>query len=189
MPRTESGRYERSPCSPGITHPDSVSGGKQGNDSIYGSSGADRISGGSGGDALYGGGGSDVLVGNGGQYFISGDDGNDRIIADEGNRGWIPCGPGFDTVRADPDDVVDRTCGTETIYPASPFLCPSPHDDAVCEEEEHRADNGRHHAPEVELRVLRGSGELLVKEASDEGSGDAEEYRHDAPAGVAARHE
>ncbi|HKH09918.1 MAG TPA: hypothetical protein VKA73_02120 [Rubrobacter sp.] len=76
-----------------------------GDDQIRGLGGDDALSGGGGDDELYGGAGHDVLLGGAGDDFIE---------ARDGERDYVWCGPGDDTVSADPVDRVSGNC--ETLY-------------------------------------------------------------------------
>lgn len=88
---------------------DSLLGGT-GRDQLLGGLGDDRVQGQSGVDTLSGGGGSDRLTGGTGRDTISGGTGADVIDARDGQRDRISCGPGRDTVIADPRDRVARDC-------------------------------------------------------------------------------
>ena len=85
--------------------------GADGGDSLSGGSGKDRLSGGAGKDKLSGGGGNDRLDGGGGKNRLSGGAGNDSIDSVNGKPETVKCGPGRDSVRADPRDKVS---GCET---------------------------------------------------------------------------
>lgn len=76
-----------------------------GGDETWGLAGDDALSGGGGDDELYGGEGHDALLGGAGDDFIE---------ARDGRRDYVWCGPGDDTVSADPADRVTRNC--ETLY-------------------------------------------------------------------------
>lgn len=69
-----------------------------------GGSGADRIDGTNHADKLYGGDGDDRLSGHGEADFISGEEGDDFLDGGAG-ADRIHCGPGLDTVVADPLDI------------------------------------------------------------------------------------
>ncbi len=93
---------------------DEVQGGG-GTDVVYGDSGRDRIQGNNGDDVLIGGSGPDLLRGDNGGDFLNGGPGADRFFGGYGNdvidsrdglREHVYCGPGTDTVKADPRDVV-----------------------------------------------------------------------------------
>ncbi len=99
-----------------------------GNDDVFGLQGPDLLRGEVGNDHLNGGSGADVLVGGPGNDVVNGGDGNDRVIVERGHdrvsagggndliesvnrsRDVISCGPGHDTVFADPNDRVARDC-------------------------------------------------------------------------------
>jgi Ca2+-binding RTX toxin-like protein len=93
---------------PGGT-PGSITDGTPFGDVIHGTPGPDWIYGRAGDDCLYGGRGDDRLYGGPGHDRIWGGSGDDRIYARDGTRDWIDCGPGRDTVWADPVDIV-RHC-------------------------------------------------------------------------------
>jgi Ca2+-binding RTX toxin-like protein len=76
-----------------------------GGDEAWGLAGDDVISSGGGDDELYGGEGHDTLLGGAGRDFIE---------ARDGERDHLWCGPGDDTVSADPVDRVTPNC--ETLY-------------------------------------------------------------------------
>jgi hypothetical protein len=90
--------------------------GLSGNDTLSGSFGNDRLNGGTGNDRMTAGGGTDYLVDRRGTDRFSGGSGKDRIdardstLADRRKRDRILCGPGIDTVIADPRDIVSRDC-------------------------------------------------------------------------------
>ncbi|WP_445148574.1 hypothetical protein [Baekduia sp. Peel2402] len=103
--------------------------GKGGNDKLKGTDDDDTIDGGSGSDDLTGGYGNDTITGGPGQDKIVADrDGRcnelhcdlspgsaaDTIDAVDGELDTISCGPGPDTVKADPQDVVAADCETVT---------------------------------------------------------------------------
>ncbi|HEX5923343.1 MAG TPA: hypothetical protein VFY45_05895 [Baekduia sp.] len=84
-----------------------------GNDCLRGGGGDDLLDGGAGNDTLTGGDGRDHLAGSAGHDTISGGAGRDTVSAGSGNdtinaaddvAETIDCGPGKDTVRADPRD-------------------------------------------------------------------------------------
>ena len=93
----------------GGTGADNLRGGA-GRDSLFAGPGADRVAGGAGPDVVAGGDGADRLSGGAGRDKIMGGAGNDRIDALDGEPDVIYCGPGRDTVRADP---VDRKVSCE----------------------------------------------------------------------------
>lgn len=88
---------------------DLVDGGP-GNDLVSGGTGNDRLVGQAGNDTLVGYLGNDRLVGGAGSDRLNGGPGNDVIFAKDGRRDFIKCGTGFDTVRIDRIDVVNRDC-------------------------------------------------------------------------------
>ena len=88
-------------------------------------SSGDLVEGGAGDDTLTGGFGDDTIVGGPGRDQIAGDRmarcnewhcdvmdgfGNDTIDARDGNVDSVQCGPGIDTVKADPQDRVADDC-------------------------------------------------------------------------------
>lgn len=77
---------------------------------IVGTPGADSLSGGAGNDVILGRRGNDFLSGGPGRDVLDGGPGDDRISAEYDTRDRVTCGPGFDTVTADPVDVVSPTC-------------------------------------------------------------------------------
>ena len=70
----------------------------------YGGSGADRIVGNPLGNRLSGGGGNDSLTGGPAEDRIEGEEGDDTIDSRDGRYDSIDCGPGNDTLLADPGD-------------------------------------------------------------------------------------
>ena len=80
--------------------------GTMGGDELRGSAGAEEITGSGGQDGIHGGPGGDVLLAGAGDDFVAADDGEQDLVL---------CGPGTDTVSADPADLVSRDC--ETVYP------------------------------------------------------------------------
>jgi Ca2+-binding RTX toxin-like protein len=103
--------------------------GKGGNDTLKGSDDDDVLDGGPGADDLTAGFGNDTIVGGAGPDKIVADrDGRcnelhcdlspgsaaDTIDAVDGEVDTISCGPGTDTVKADPADVVAPDCETVT---------------------------------------------------------------------------
>ena len=88
---------------------DAISAGRS-NDRAAGGAGNDRITGGAGRDVLKGGAGNDRLKGGTGRDRLSGGSGNDRIDARDRRRERITCGRGRDTVLADRNDRVSRSC-------------------------------------------------------------------------------
>jgi len=107
---------------------DRLSGGDNG-DQLSGGSGVNVLRGGAGDDALQAGGEGDTLVGGSGADTIAGGAGDDDISAADGVADTISCGDGFDTVSADPSDVVpaDGTCEEVTFAAAvDPTPTPTP---------------------------------------------------------------
>ena len=49
---------------------------------------------------------------------VYGGDGNDRIFVRDGEQDVVDCGPGYDRVRADFQDIVDSSC--EVVRRAAP---------------------------------------------------------------------
>jgi Ca2+-binding RTX toxin-like protein len=100
--------------------------GKGGNDVIRGGQGNDIEKGGPGNDVMFGGPGVDVLMGGKGNDTIFararvdvaepgadtvfGGPGNDTIFVRDGEPDVVSCGSGFDTVYADPTDIVRPNC-------------------------------------------------------------------------------
>src|SRR5215211_240487 len=114
----------------GTVKSDSISG-YEGNDTINGLGGQDVLWGGFGADTMYGQGNNDTLHGEGGNDTLQGGPGNDELRGDDGvdvlnagdgddrlydrngnaaERDRFNCGPGNDTVRADPTDRVNTSC-------------------------------------------------------------------------------
>ncbi len=95
-----------------------------GDDTVSSGDGNDTISGGRGDDTINGGYGDDTIVPGPGQDRVIADSqggecnrlwckypyGDDTIDARDGEVDHITCGPGVDTVLADPQDVVDGDC-------------------------------------------------------------------------------
>jgi hypothetical protein len=80
--------------------------GTAGGDELRGSARDEEISGLGGSDELHGGPGGDILLAGSGDDFVADADGGQDLVL---------CGPGADTVSADPADLVSRDC--ETVYP------------------------------------------------------------------------
>jgi Tol biopolymer transport system component len=70
----------------------------------------DVIDGTSRDELLCGDGGSDVVIGGDGRDRLFGEAGGDRILARDGAFDVVGCGSGFDTVLADPVDLVGADC-------------------------------------------------------------------------------
>jgi RTX calcium-binding nonapeptide repeat (4 copies) len=87
--------------------------GGDGNDVLRGGAGADEIAGGAGTDTIDGGAGADIVDPGAGKDTVVTGDGDDTITARDGAVDTIDCGPGTDTVIADPADVL-RNCETVT---------------------------------------------------------------------------
>ena len=101
-------------------------GGGGGDDVLQaGDASGDRVDGGPGNDRIAGGMGDDVITGGPGRDEIAGDRpgrcnelhcditdgyGNDTIDARDGEADSVMCGPGIDTVRADPADTIAKDC-------------------------------------------------------------------------------
>jgi hypothetical protein len=73
-------------------------------ESAFGGSGNDRIVAGPNSNTLRGGAGNDFITGGPGEQRIEGEEGDDTIDSRDGVFDSIDCGPGNDTVLADPDD-------------------------------------------------------------------------------------
>lgn len=108
--------------------------GAGGADLLDGGPGPDELHGGEGPDTLRGGGDADVVLGEGGDDRIEGGPGadlldggagNDTILARDGVADTVTCGPGVDTVDADPVDVLAADC-EPAAAPASPAPPPVP---------------------------------------------------------------
>jgi hypothetical protein len=114
----------------GTSKSDSIFG-NGGNDTINGRGGLDELWGGFGSDTVYGQGANDTLHGEGGNDTLQGGPGNDELRGADGvdiltggadddrlydrdgnatDRDKFNCGPGNDTVRADPTDRVTASC-------------------------------------------------------------------------------
>ncbi len=76
---------------------------------LLGTSGNDTLIGDDSANDLNGSGGDDVLIGLGGSDGLIGNDGNDSLVGGEG-RDDLSCGLGFDSVVADPFDVIAAEC-------------------------------------------------------------------------------
>ena len=72
---------------------------------ILGSGGPDSLSGSRRSDLISGGAGDDHITGLAGQDCIYGEEGDDVIDSRDGESDYVDCGPGLDTVLADPQDV------------------------------------------------------------------------------------
>jgi hypothetical protein len=82
-------------------------------DTVYGQGSNDTLHGEGGNDTLQGGPGNDELRGADGVDILTGGDGDDRLYDMDGNaagRDRFNCGPGNDTVQADPTDRVASSC-------------------------------------------------------------------------------
>ena len=90
---------------------DRVSGG-DGHDCLIGGGGNDKLKGQADRDRLTGGSGSDLLVGGPGKNAYDAGSGKDRVKARNGQKEPVDCGPGNDTARVDPSDVVS---GCESV--------------------------------------------------------------------------
>jgi hypothetical protein len=82
----------------------------RGNDRVDGGGGNDLLLGERGNDVLVGGPGNDSLFDNRGRDTLKGGRGTDRFSSADFNTDVIRCGPGKDTVVADPEDDVGRDC-------------------------------------------------------------------------------
>ncbi len=76
-------------------------------------SGDDRVRGGYGDDTISGEGGNDNLDGGDGADSLSGADGDDTIGSRDGEADTVTCGPGTDSVAADPADPLDGLTALE----------------------------------------------------------------------------
>ena len=84
--------------------------GTRGDDRLTGSGGDDVIIGKGGNDRLGGLRGDDTLVGGRGRDRLVGGRGDDTINSQDGARDTSRCGPGWDTVVADTNDLVPASC-------------------------------------------------------------------------------
>ena len=85
--------------------------GSSASDSLTGDAGTNRLAGNGGDDRLVGADGADVLDGGSGRDQLFAGAGDDRLLARDGFRdARLDCGPGIDTVDADPivDDATPR---------------------------------------------------------------------------------
>ncbi len=80
-------------------------------DSLSGLGGRDSLRGGDGSDCLFGGKGNDFLEGGKGKDRLAGGAGGDRISSKDHKRDKVDCGPGDDSVVADPVDSL-KNCET-----------------------------------------------------------------------------
>lgn len=87
---------------------------------ILGSQRADTLSGSSRGDTISGGAGNDLITGLGGEDCLQGEGGDDVIDARDGQADSVDCGPGDDTVYADPQDAVVNCEHVHVGPPATP---------------------------------------------------------------------
>ena len=90
---------------------DSIWGG-DGNDTLRGSGGNDKLYGENGDDTHWGGAGNDEMTGGAGNDIYNAGDGDD-ILVDNGDlaeRDEFYCGPGHDTVYANPNDHIPPAC-------------------------------------------------------------------------------
>lgn len=79
-------------------------------DSLTGGEGPNTLRGGPGEDTIAGADGDDVIDGGPGADTLSGDAGDDVILARDGAPDSIACGPGIDSVVADPRDAIAGDC-------------------------------------------------------------------------------
>jgi Ca2+-binding RTX toxin-like protein len=79
-------------------------------DRVAGGRGADTIDGGPGLDRLFGEAGHDTITGGPGPDLIEAGYGDDVVQVVDGRRDLVRCGPGIDTVTADPQDRVGPSC-------------------------------------------------------------------------------
>jgi len=106
-----------------------------GPDLLYGGSGNDQLGGGPGADTLIGGGGNDFLVGDTGFDRLFGEEGSDRLVsgrfrpgqdsgfytgAPDDGRDLDDCGPGRDSVTANPWDPHKQCETARTVRPPRP---------------------------------------------------------------------
>lgn len=85
---------------------------------VIGAAGDDRLTGNTMiGHELDGGDGSDRLDSGGGYGVLDGGSGDDTVLAGGGVHQFITCGPGSDSVVADPTDTVSADC--EDVSPLS----------------------------------------------------------------------
>jgi RTX calcium-binding nonapeptide repeat (4 copies) len=92
------------------TGADDVIIGKGRHDRLHGLGGNDTLDGGAGRDRLTGGSGQDTLVAGPGRDRLMGGRGDDTINSWDRARDTANCGPGWDTVVADANDVVLASC-------------------------------------------------------------------------------
>lgn len=88
---------------------DSLSG-DGGTNSLYGADGGDALAGGAGDDYLYGEAGDDRIAGGADIDLLDGGRGDDTLDSRDGHRDTVVCGPGVDTVAADPSDALAGDC-------------------------------------------------------------------------------
>jgi Ca2+-binding RTX toxin-like protein len=79
-------------------------------DSLTGDEGPNTLRGGPGEDSIAGGAGDDVIDGGSGADTLSGDAGDDVILSRDSASDHVACGPGTDSVVADPQDVIAADC-------------------------------------------------------------------------------
>jgi Ca2+-binding RTX toxin-like protein len=80
-----------------------------------GGAGNDTLIGTSGNDTIWGGAGNDVLVGGAGQDQVYDTSGNNTFYARDGETDRIWCGSGYDTVYADPQDVIETPGACDNV--------------------------------------------------------------------------
>ena len=85
---------------------------------FHGADGADTLAGGAGDDYLYGEAGDDRLTGGAGNDQLDGGRGDDALDSRDGDPDSAVCGPGLDSVVADPSDAVAGDCERREIAPS-----------------------------------------------------------------------
>lgn len=91
-----------------------------------GGKGADTLTGDARFNRLAGGDGADRITGGAGADELDGGAGDDTILARDGVADKITCGPGVDTVDADPIDVLAADCEPPAAAPPAPAPAPAP---------------------------------------------------------------
>ncbi|QIN81393.1 hypothetical protein GBA63_01195 [Rubrobacter tropicus] len=89
---------------------------------LIGTGGPDRIVGSVRADWIDGRAGDDRISGGGGEDRIQGGPGNDLVRAnDDWSRDYVDCGPGFDTVSADPGSSSPRDLYVDCEFRSAPY--------------------------------------------------------------------
>jgi Ca2+-binding RTX toxin-like protein len=101
--------------------------GQGGNDVMLGAEGADLGVGGPGNDVILGAAANDFIIGQGGGDALNAGEGDDQAFSRDGVAEAVTCGPGTDSVLADPIDTQPGAdCETFNTAAAAASAAPSP---------------------------------------------------------------